>query len=173
MNNNNDTSGLSRRDFLQLASAGATALGLGGAGAAQAASAKSGAKPAAAHGPYNILFILTDQERFFRPGELVPAGQPVVSLLPPENIKARFFVPEAQIATLTVGQVVQLLCDGCGTPLAARISRIATQPEYTPPVIYSRGSREKLVFRVEAVPSPEQATMLRPGLPVDVRLAAQ
>ena len=73
MNNNNDTSGLSRRDFLQLASAGATALGLGGAGAAQAASAKSGAKPAAAHGPYNILFILTDQERFFRPGEL-PVG---------------------------------------------------------------------------------------------------
>ena len=75
MNNNNDTSGLSRRDFLQLASAGATALGLGGAGAAQAASVKSGAKPAAAaaHGPYNILFILTDQERFFRPGEL-PVG---------------------------------------------------------------------------------------------------
>lgn len=73
MNNNNDTSGLSRRDFLQLASAGATALGLGGAGAAQAAAAKSSAKPAAAHGPYNILFILTDQERFFRPGEL-PVG---------------------------------------------------------------------------------------------------
>ena len=74
MNNNNDTSGLSRRDFLQLASAGATALGLGGAGAAQAAAAKSGARPAAAaHGPYNILFILTDQERFFRPGEL-PVG---------------------------------------------------------------------------------------------------
>jgi arylsulfatase len=74
MNNNNDTSGLSRRDFLQLASAGATALGLGGAGAAQAAAAKSGARPAAAaHGPYNILFILTDQERFFRPSEL-PVG---------------------------------------------------------------------------------------------------
>lgn len=74
MNNNNDTSGLSRRDFLQLAGAGATAIGLGGAGAAQAAAAKSGAKPAtAANGPYNILFILTDQERFFRPGEL-PLG---------------------------------------------------------------------------------------------------
>ena len=71
-------------------------------------------------------------ETFFRAGELVPAGQPVVSLLPPENMKARFFVPEAQIGSVAVGQVVQLLCDGCGTPIAAHISRIATQPEYTP-----------------------------------------
>lgn len=111
-------------------------------------------------------------ETFFRPGELVPAGQPVVSLLPPENIKARFFVPEAQIATLTVGQVVQLLCDGCGTPIAARISRIATQPEYTPPVIYSNAQRSKLVFMVEARANATDASRLRPGQPLDVRLAA-
>ena len=64
-------------------------------------------------------------------------------------------------------------CDGCAKPIVATVDFIAAQAEYTPPVIYSRGSREKLVFRVEAVPSSEQATMLRPGLPVDVRLAAQ
>ena len=64
-------------------------------------------------------------------------------------------------------------CDGCATSISATVDFVAAQAEYTPPVIYSRGSREKLVFRVEAVPSPEQATMLRPGLPVDVRLAAQ
>ena len=111
-------------------------------------------------------------ETFFRAGELVPAGQPVVSLLPPENIKARFFVPEAQIATLSVGQVVQLQCDGCGAPIAAHISRIATQPEYTPPVIYSNAQRAKLVFMVEARANAADAPRLRPGQPLDVRLAS-
>ena len=111
-------------------------------------------------------------EVFFRPGEQVGAGQPVVSLLPPENLKARFFVPEAQIATLSVGQAVQLQCDGCGTPMAARISRIATQPEYTPPVIYSNAQRAKLVFMVEARADAADAPRLRPGQPLDVRLAA-
>ena len=71
-------SAISRRDFLRLAGAGATAVGLGVADGAAAASAAPGAKPPAPGGerhagPYNILFILTDQERFFRPGEL-PAG---------------------------------------------------------------------------------------------------
>lgn len=111
-------------------------------------------------------------EVFFRAGELVPAGQPVVSLLPPENLKARFFVPEAQIAALTVGQVVQLQCEGCGTPMAARISRIATQPEYTPPVIYSNAQRAKLVFLVEARANAVDAVRLRPGQPLDVRLTS-
>lgn len=111
-------------------------------------------------------------ETFFRAGELVPAGQPVVSLLPPENLKARFFVPEAQIATLGLGQAVQLQCDGCGAPIAARISRIATQPEYTPPVIYSNAQRAKLVFMVEARANATDAPRLRPGQPLDVRLAS-
>lgn len=111
-------------------------------------------------------------EVFFRTGEQVGAGQPVVSLLPPENLKARFFVPEAQIATLAVGQVVQLQCDGCGAPIAARVSRIATQAEYTPPVIYSNAQRAKLVFLVEARANATDAPRLRPGQPLDVRLAS-
>lgn len=110
-------------------------------------------------------------DTFFRAGEYVPAGQPVLSLLPPGAIKARFFVPEAEIATLAAGQAVQLHCDGCGTPIAARISRIATQAEYTPPVIYSNAQRAKLVFLVEARPDAKDAARLRPGQPLDVRRA--
>ena len=106
---------------------------------------------------------------FFRPGEFVPAGQPVVSLLPPQNIKARFFVPESELASIHAGQTVLLQCDGCGQPIAARIARIATQPEYTPPVIYSNAQRAKLVFMVEAQPAPPDATRLKPGQPLDVR----
>lgn len=110
-------------------------------------------------------------DTFFRPGEFVPAGQPVVSILPPANLKARFFVPEAEIATLAPGQAVSLQCDGCGTAIGARVSRIATQAEYTPPVIYSNAQRAKLVFMVEARPDPADAVRLRPGQPLDVRRA--
>lgn len=112
-------------------------------------------------------------DTFFRPGEYVGAGQPVVSLLPPANIKARFFVPESALAAVQPGQNVTLSCDGCGAPITARISRIATQAEYTPPVIYSNTQRAKLVFMVEARPSAADAVRLKPGQPLDVQPAAK
>lgn len=102
-------------------------------------------------------------------GEWVPAGNPIVSLLPPENIKVRFFVPEPRLGAVKTGQAVELRCDGCGAPIPATVSYIASQPEYTPPVIYSQENRAKLVYLVEARPAPEQAVRLHPGQPVDVR----
>lgn len=108
---------------------------------------------------------------YFRQGEFVPAGQAVLSLLPPQNIKARFFVPEPELATISLGQTVMLSCDGCGNPIPAQISRIATQPEYTPPLIYSNSQREKMVFMVEAQPGANSSVLLKPGQPLDVRLA--
>jgi HlyD family secretion protein len=110
-------------------------------------------------------------DTFFRAGEFVAAGQPVVALLPPGNLKARFFVPEAELPSLALGQAVTLQCDGCGAPITARVSHIATRPEYTPPVIYSNAQRSKLVFMVEAHPAPADAVRLRPGQPLDVRRA--
>lgn len=110
------------------------------------------------------------EDTFFRAGEYVAAGAPVVSLLPPENVKVRFFVPEAVLPRLKQGQNVLISCDGCTDEIKGKISFIASQSEYTPPVIYSVGSRDKLVFMIEArpdVPTPE----LRPGLPVDIELA--
>ncbi|QII85131.1 HlyD family efflux transporter periplasmic adaptor subunit [Bordetella hinzii] len=109
-------------------------------------------------------------DTLYRPGEWVAAGSPVVRLLPPGNIKLRFFVPQDDLGRLRVGQALKVACDGCGDPIPARISYIATQAEYTPPVIYSREVRGKLVFMVEARPQAGQATRLHPGQPVDVRL---
>jgi HlyD family secretion protein len=111
-------------------------------------------------------------DTFFRQGEFVAAGQPVVALLPPSNIKARFFVPETDLPKVALGQDVSLQCDGCGAPIKARVSFIATKPEYTPPVIYSNEQRAKLVFMVEALPAVADAPRLRPGQPLDVRPAA-
>ena len=104
-----------------------------------------------------------------RPGETMTAGAPVVSLLPPENIFVRFFVPEAAIATMHRGDPVALACDACAAGLTATISFISPQAEYTPPLIYSESSKGKLVFLIEARPRPDQAAQFNPGQPVEVR----
>ncbi len=111
-------------------------------------------------------------DTFFRVGEWVGAGQPVVALLPPDGIRARFYVPERELGGIALGQAVQLRCDGCGAPIAARIDRIATQPEFTPPIIYSNDQRARLVFMVQARPDARDAPRLKPGQPVDVQRAA-
>lgn len=104
----------------------------------------------------------------YRPGEWVAAGAPVVALLPPAALHVRFFVPQAMLSRVNPGGMVELRCDGCPAPVAARIRQVATQAEYTPPVLYGNGARAKLVFRVEAVPAEPAA--LKPGQPLDVRL---
>lgn len=110
------------------------------------------------------------QDTFFVQGEWVPAGAPIVSLLPPANIKLRFFVSETVVGSIKPGQSVRVHCDGCGAPIPATVSFVSTQHEFTPPVIYSREARAKLVFMVEAKPQADQATRLHPGQPVDVTL---
>jgi len=109
-------------------------------------------------------------DTLYRPGEWVPAGAPVVSLLPPANVKLRFYVPETLVGSLRLGGSVTAHCDGCGADIAAKIRFIAPQAEFTPPVIYSRQNRANLVFLVEAWPDTPNAA-LHPGLPVDVTLA--
>jgi HlyD family secretion protein len=104
-----------------------------------------------------------------RPGETIPAGGAVVSLLPSENIFVRFFVPEPRLAEVHGGDKVALLCDRCPADYGATVSFISPQAEYTPPVIYSEASRAKLVYMVEARPPREQAALINPGQPVAVR----
>lgn len=111
-------------------------------------------------------------DTLFREGEFVTAGQPVVSLLPPANIKVRFFVPEAGLAALQAGALVKVAINGRPAPLEARISYLSPAPEYTPPILYNRENRSKLVFMAEAVfTDPAAARDLHPGQPADVTLA--
>lgn len=105
------------------------------------------------------------QDVYFREGEYVPASTPVISVLPPKNVYVRFFVPETQFARMHLGQEVRVTCDGCKL-LTARITFIAQQEEFTPPVIFSIGNREKLVFKLEA--RAPGGLPLHPGQPVEV-----
>jgi len=108
-------------------------------------------------------------DTLYTAGEWVQAGMPVVSLLPAENIKLKFFVPQKQLGALKVGQDVNVTCDGCA-PLTAKITYIAPQAEYTSPLIYSKENRATLVFMVEARAKADEAIRLHPGQPVEVKL---
>lgn len=108
-------------------------------------------------------------DTLYRQGEWVAAGRPVISLLPPTNIKVRAFVPEPLIGSLHYGDSMQVRVDGIAEPFVGKISYISPKAEYTPPVIYSQETRSKLVFLVEIVFDPETAAKLHPGQPVDVQ----
>jgi HlyD family secretion protein len=105
---------------------------------------------------------------YFRPGETVPPGRPVIALLPPSNLKIRFYAPETELAAIKIGDAVTVTCDACASGLVAKVSFIARSAEYTPPVIYSLEERAKLVFLIEA--RPDEPEKLRVGQPVSVTL---
>lgn len=111
------------------------------------------------------------QEVYYRAGEIVPQGRPVVSILPPDLMKVIFFVPQAILPQIAVGDEVLIQCDGCAAPLSAKVSFMSAQAEYTPPQIYSLQERQKLVFRIEA--RPQNPSVWRVGQPVSVRLASK
>jgi len=109
------------------------------------------------------------ENTFFNVGEWVPAGTPVVSLLPASRVKLRFFVPEEDVSRAVMGSKVSFTCDGCPPDLKATIIYVSPRAEYTPPVIYSQSARTKLVFMIEARPDAVPADItLAPGLPVSV-----
>jgi HlyD family secretion protein len=112
-------------------------------------------------------------DTLFRQGEWVAAGKPVVVLLPPQNIKVRAFVPETRVGSIHYGDPVQVTVDGLEKPYLGSVSYISPRAEYTPPVIYSRESREKLVFMVESVFDPQVSANLHPGQPVDVEFKSK
>ena len=113
----------------------------------------------------------TIQQIYFRDGEMVPAQRPVLSIMPPGNMKLRFFVPETELPKLAIGDEVKVTCDNCAADLTAKIYFIATTAEYTPPVIYSLDERNKLVYLIQARPSRPDS--LRVGQPISVFLNAK
>jgi HlyD family secretion protein len=108
-------------------------------------------------------------DTLYREGEWVPSGRPVVVMLPPANIKVRTFVSQARLGMIKLGDPVQVMVDGVQGAMQGNVSYISPRAEYTPPVIYSQGSREKLVFMVEVRFDQVVAVNLHPGQPVDVR----
>lgn len=108
-------------------------------------------------------------ETFYRVGEFIPAAKAVISLLPEGNVKIRFFIPEAELANISYGQAIIVLCDGCGEGVSAKVTYISPDAEFTPPVIYSEKARQKLVFMIEAHPDNPKDFPLKPGQPVEIK----
>lgn len=106
---------------------------------------------------------------YFRLGENVPANRPVLSILTPDNIKVLFYVPEPLLSKIKLRQTIYFNCDGC-KKTTATISYISPEAEYTPPVIYSKDSRQKLVYLIRADIPLNIAQNFHPGQPVDIIL---
>ena len=111
------------------------------------------------------------QDTLYRAGEWVASGNPVIVLLPPENLKVRFFVPQEMLPRIKTGENVSVTFDGAAKSYSATVNYISTQAEFTPPVLYNRENRAKLIFMIEAKFSPVDAAELRPGQPVDVKIS--
>lgn len=109
-------------------------------------------------------------DTYYRVGEFISAGQPVISILAPENVKVIFFLSEANLSKIKIGQSIKFNCDSCKTSYPATISFISSKAEYTPPVIYSRSSRDKLVYRIEAKITKDITAFIHVGQPIDVFL---
>lgn len=107
-------------------------------------------------------------DTLYNKGEWIASGNPVVILLPPENLKIRFFVPEKALSSVHIGQKVNIICDGCKKPIKAKVSYISDKAEYTPPVIYSNETRSQFIFRIEAKPESPDLKTMHPGQPVEV-----
>jgi HlyD family secretion protein len=107
-------------------------------------------------------------DTLYREGEWVPPGAPIVKMLPPGNIKVRLFVPQSALSQLPIGHSVSMRCDGCATPISGEVSYVATEPEFTPPIIYSNENRSKLVFMIEVRPAAGTGIALHPGQPIEV-----
>lgn len=109
-------------------------------------------------------------DTYYRPGEFVAAGRPIVSLLAPQDVTIIFFIPESQLAQFQIGNTITLSCDGCSTtpPLVGIVRFISPENEYTPPVIFSQQTRQKLMYRVEAEPHSDNVQLLKPGQPVTI-----
>jgi HlyD family secretion protein len=104
----------------------------------------------------------------YREGEFVQAGKPVVSLLPPENIKAIFFVDGKIVSNLKLGDKVLVKLNNVTEPVSAIVSYISPKAEYTDPFIYSLKNNEKYMYLIEAKFNSANGARLHPGQPVEV-----
>ncbi len=108
-----------------------------------------------------------------RVGELAGPSAPVLLMLPDGAAKLMLYVPEIRISGVTTGMKLDVRCDGCASGLTATVTYVSPEPEFTPPVIYSAQTRQKLVYLVEARPDGGPQSALQPGQIVDVTLRSQ
>jgi HlyD family secretion protein len=105
---------------------------------------------------------------FFKAGEVANAATPVVSISGSDAMKVLFYVSETDRQRFALGDRLAISCDGCPAELTATVSRFASDPQFTPPIIYSRDERNRLVFQTEAVLDQQNGVL--PGQPVSIEL---
>ncbi|HEY9726479.1 MAG TPA: HlyD family efflux transporter periplasmic adaptor subunit [Chroococcales cyanobacterium] len=109
--------------------------------------------------------------RSVEPGEVVASGKTLLSVINPNTVYLRGFIPEGEVGKVRVGQNAKVFLDSApDKPLSAKVSAIDTQASFTPENIYFQKDRVKQVFGVKiSIDNP--AGFAKPGMPADGEIA--
>lgn len=103
-------------------------------------------------------------------GELLAPGAVVIRLLDLHEVRATFYLPNAELAAVKAGAPVEAVADAYpGLRFSGHVSNVAFEAEFTPRNIQTRSDRDRLVYPVEVVLTNSDGK-LRAGMPVDITL---
>ncbi len=109
--------------------------------------------------------------RHREPGEIVPAGAPVLTVMNPNDRWVRIYIPENRIGAVHLGKKATISTDTWPDKrYAGEVTYIASQAEFTPKNVQTTEERVKLVYAVKVRISDDPKFELKSGMPADVRL---
>jgi HlyD family secretion protein len=110
------------------------------------------------------------QIRSYEPGEVVLPGANLLSLVYLDEVRATFYLPNAELGAAAPNKPVTVIADAYpGQRFSGLIRRVSSEAEFTPKTVQTREDRDRLVYAVE-VTLPNPARKLRPGMPVEVSI---
>ena len=106
------------------------------------------------------------------PGEVVAPGSPVLTVLDPDDRWVRIYVPENRLGAVRLGAEVEVLSDTFPEKrYTGEVTYVAAEAEFTPKTVQTQEERVRLVYAVKVRVLEDPGYELKPGMPVDVRLA--
>ena len=141
---------------------------------AQARAQLDRAEAALENGVVRAPFAGTVAVRHREPGEVVPAGAPVLTLRDPDDRWVRIYVPEDRIGRVAVGQTARITADTYpDRSYAGRVVFIGSEAEFTPRNVQTPEERTRLVYPVKVRITGDAGHDLKPGIPADVALGGE
>ncbi len=108
--------------------------------------------------------------RLAQPGEVIPGGGKVLTLIDTLDVTMSIFLPEAEAGKVSIGGPARILLDALPEePVPAKVTFVAPRAQFTPKEVETRNEREKLMFRVRVTADPvwlkSHPGLAKPGMP--------
>lgn len=109
--------------------------------------------------------------RHREPNEIVSPGQPVLTVMNPDDRWVRIYVPENRVGAVHLGDTASIRSDTFpGKEYRGRVVFISPEAEFTPKSVQTTEERVRLVYAVKVRIEGDEAMELKPGMPADVEL---